>query len=359
MKELELEEFDARGEDVLKGVLWEPKTENWFPILDGLPVFPSKALQIDLRDFAAAHDLPLTEELPQDDRGQSITSKTFSDKWQRFKNYGMEKQHQEFLLDWYRKKFGLPTLEALDGFYASKSRILEVGPGSGFHTRLMAEKSGAEVVAVDISEGARTSYENSRGLDTVTVVQADLFEAPVPDDYFDFIVADGVLHHTPDTFGGVKALYRKLAPGGQFFFYVYRKMGPVRQFVDETLRETFTKMGPEECYEACEEITEIGRQLSKLDAKIVLEKGVPALGLPEGEHNLQRFFYYGFMKCFWNDAFDFETNNMVNFDWYHPHHAWQHTDDEVVGWLTKLGVDSYKMNDANPNGISVLLTKPA
>jgi hypothetical protein len=48
---------------------------------------------------------------------------------------------------------------------------------------------------------------------------------------------------------------------------------------------------------------------------------------------------------------------MVNFDWYHPHDAWQHTEDEVRGWLDELGVREYQFNDANPNGISVLLTK--
>ena len=24
------------------------------------------------------------------------------------------------------------------------------------------------------------------------------------------------------------------------------------------------------------------------------------------------------MKCFWNDDFDFFTNNVINADWYHP-----------------------------------------
>jgi hypothetical protein len=73
---------------------------------------------------------------------------------------------------------------------------------------------------------------------------------------------------------------------------------------------------------------------------------------------VQRLVYYNFLKCFWNDAFDYETNNMVNFDWYHPHNAWQHTVDEVACWLDELGVRDYRFNDANPNGISVLLVKP-
>jgi SAM-dependent methyltransferase len=191
-----------------------------------------------------------------------------------------------------------------------------------------------------------------------TVVQADLMDAPFPDGSFDFVIADGVLHHTPNTRAGVEALYRKVAAGGQFFFYVYRRMGAARQFCDAHIREHFTQLSPEACYEACEGLTDLGRELSRLAATITLKRPIPILGIPAGTHDVQRLLYYNFVKCFWNEAFDYETNNMVNFDWYHPHHAWQHTEDEVASWLTELGVRDYRFNEANPNGISCLLTKP-
>jgi hypothetical protein len=98
--------------------------------------------------------------------------------------------------------------------------------------------------------------------------------------------------------------------------------------------------------------------LSRLDAKITLDKPIPALGIPAGTHDVQRLIYYNFVKCFWNEAFDYETNNMVNFDWYHPHNAWQHTQEEVAGWLRELGAETWTFHDSNPNGISVMVTKP-
>ena len=130
------------------------------------------------------------------------------------------------------------------------------------------------------------------------------------------------------------------------------------EFCDRYIRETFSELDPEECYKACEAITELGRELSCLNAEIELTKPIPILGIPAGTHKVQRLLYYNFIKCFWNDAFDFETNNMVNFDWYHPRNAWQHTQQEVEGWLKELGVNAYSFNDSNPNGISVLLRKP-
>ena len=348
------------GKQVIEGIL-KAESGEWFPIVDGVPSFLSGTLRPDLRDFCSRHHLPLPVDTPSslEFRDQSKTTKTFSDKWRRFKNYGIEPQHKEFLFGWYCRKLGVPDRDALAAFYRDRRRVLEVGPGSGFNTRFIAEHCNGEVFAVDVSDAAYTTYENTFDLENCNVVQADLMEAPFADELFDFVIADGVLHHTPDTRAAVEALYRKVAPGGQFFFYVYKKMGPARQFSDRYIREQFTKLEIEDCYLACEGLTELGRELARLNAKITLEKPVPVLGIPAGVHDVQRLLYYNFVKCFWNEVFDYETNNMVNFDWYHPHNAWQHDPEEVASWLDGLGVKSFRFNDANPNGISVLLTKPA
>jgi SAM-dependent methyltransferase len=357
---MEVVAFECDGEHVMEGVLRLRGDKVWYPIVSGVPSFLTGPLRPDLRAFCDKHGL----QLPRDEGGslpaeqQAKTNETFSDKWRRFKSYGLEPAHEDFLFGWYMKKFGVPDRDALISFYADRARVLEVGPGSGFNTRFIAKHCRGEVFALDVSDAAFTTFENTRDLGNCTVVQADLMDAPFADESFDLIIADGVLHHTPDTRAAVRALYRKVRPGGQFFFYVYKKMGAARQFCDAYIRERFTKLSPEECYAACVSLTELGRELSRLGAKVTLEKPIEVLGIPSGTHDVQRLIYYGFLKCFWNEAFDFETNNMVNFDWYHPHDAWQHTADEVEGWLRELGAEKFQFNDANPNGISALVTKP-
>lgn len=355
---LKLKIFEQAGEHVIEGIL-QRADGRWVPILNGVPSFLTGVLQGNLTDFARRYGLPHQETTARAAAAdQAKTNQTFSDKWTRFKNYGLEPQHKEFLHNWYCKKFGLSSIEDLQLFHANRKRILECGPGSGFNSRFMAEQTKGEVFALDVSAAAFTTFENTHHLPNCTVVQADLMEAPFPDEYFDFIIADGVLHHTPNTRAAVEALYKKLEPGGQFFFYVYKKMGASRAFTDDHIRNNFMQMTTEECYAACEGLTELGRELSRLNVKITLEKPIDVLGIPAGTHDVQRLVYYNWLKCFWNEAFDYETNNMVNFDWYHPHNAWQHTEAEVRGWLSELGVTAYSIHDANPNGISVLLTKP-
>lgn len=352
-----LDVFAQEQGHVTAGVLRHD--EHWYPILDGVPCFLRGALRPPLTEFARRHHLKdmVPGQRTEAQQEQAKTNTTFSDKWRRFREYGLHSSHQAFLQQWYCRKLGVPDVASLKTFYRRKDLILEIGPGSGFNARFMAENTTGNVIAADISDAAFTTYGNTKDLPNCHVVQADVMDLPFPDGSFDFVIADGVLHHTPDTRRAVEALYRKVKPGQQFFFYLYKKMGPARQFCDAYIREHFSKLTPEECYAACEGLTDLGRELSRLNAKITLTKDIPILGIPAGTHDVQRLLYYNFVKCFWNEAFDYDTNNMVNFDWYHPHNAWQHTEDEVASWLKDLGASAFQFNAANPNGICALVTR--
>jgi SAM-dependent methyltransferase len=332
--------------------------DEWYPIIGGVPCFLRGALRPNLREFAIRHGLPVPDENERSTSSQKNTSETFSFKWSNFQNYGDTQREQEFLFAWYRRKFGLSEQDDLADFYAHRNYVLEVGPGSGFNTCFIAKHCKGKVFALDISEAADVTFNKTRNLPNCAVIRADLMDAPFQDELFNLIIADGVLHHTPNTEAAVRALYRKLSPGGEFFFYLYKKMGAARQFCDDYIRREFSKLSPEACLEECRALTEMGRELSRLGATITLKQPIKVLGIPAGTHDVQRLIYYNFVKCFWNDAFDLETNNMVNFDWYHPQDAWQHMTEEVEGWLKSMGVGEYSFNDANPNGISVLLSKP-
>jgi len=344
-------------DQVLEGYL--RNGQECYPIENGVPCFLRGAARPGQRDCAKRHGraVPVDGKSSPASSDQNSTADTFSFKWTRFQAYGDLPEEQEFLFGWYRRKFGLEKNADLATFYADRELVLEAGPGSGFNTKFIAEHCKGRIIAADISAAADVVFNKTSNLPNCTVVRADLMDLPFPDGVFDLIIADGVLHHTPNTRAAVFELYRKLRPGGQFFFYVYKKMGAARQFSDKHIRNELSKLSPEACLDECRALTELGRELSRIGATVTLTRPIAVLGIPAGTHDVQRLIYYNFVKCFWNEAFDFETNNMVNFDWYHPHDAWQHTIEEVEGWLKSLNVEEYTFNDANPNGISVLLRK--
>ena len=109
------------------------------------------------------------------------------------------------------KKFGLPDRDALVSFYANRRRVLEVGPGSGFLQPLHREHCRGEVFALDVSDAAFTTFENTRDLPNCTLFlcKLNLMDSPFADASFDLVIADGVLHHTPDTRAAVRACNKK------------------------------------------------------------------------------------------------------------------------------------------------------
>ena len=99
---------------------------------------------------------------------------------------------------------------------------LDAGCGKGRFTRILADHLAAEV-ALDGSSAVEAAARNLGDHANVTVVQADLRDAPFAPESFDFISSLGVLHHLDDPFEGFTRLVRLLAPKGQILLYLYSR----------------------------------------------------------------------------------------------------------------------------------------
>ena len=301
------------------------RSGNRFPVDDGVPLFAESA----------------------------GSDETFAFKWQKIGgSYGHEGETRRQRRQWYLDRFGFGTKEELLGFLEGKV-VLDAGCGSGVDSAMFAE-SGATVVAVDLSrEAAKATYGRLGALPNVHVVQADINSLPFAPATFDYVSSDQVLHHTPGTEEAFAALVPLVRPGGRIAIYVYRRKGPMREFADDYIRSHATKMSPEECYELCRRITLLGKALSDLDVEVDVPEEIPYLEIEKGREDVQRFLYWNVLKCFWNDDYDFETNVIVNFDWYHPRYAFRHDPDEVRGWFADRGLDVERL-DVVPSGISAV-----
>ena len=112
-------------------------------------------------------------------------------------------------------------------------------------------------------------------------------------------------------------------------------------------------MPAEECYELCRQITLLGKALSDVKVDVVIPEEIPLLEIPAGADDVQRFVYWNVLKCFWNEDYDFETNVIVNFDWYHPKYAFRHEPEEVRAWFDENGLNLERL-DVVPSGISAV-----
>jgi SAM-dependent methyltransferase len=322
---LALDVKEQTDDEVRLGQLID-RSGNRFPISDGVPMF--------------------AQEMSQDE--------TFSFKWRVIgDSYGHEKRSRLARQNWYLERFGFDTRDNLLDFLRTKAMILDVGTGSGVDAAMFAE-SGATVIAVDLCrEAALATYRHLGHLTNVHVIQGDLLRLPFPCGLFHYVSCDQVIHHTPDPARSFAVLVRHLAQGGYMAIYAYRRKGPIREFVDDYLRSHTTEMGTQECYEFCQTITLLGKALSDLKVQVVIPEDIPLLDITIGSQDVQRFFYWNVMKCFWNDDFDFTTNTIVNFDWYHPKYASRHSPEEVRGWFEKHALEIVRFK-VIPSGIAIL-----
>jgi SAM-dependent methyltransferase len=126
---------------------------------------------------------------------------------------------------WFAQAPGEPPFSGLIPFAELAGKdVLEIGCGTGVHTRLLAD-AGANVTAVDLTP---TAVELTTRRIALAGLRADVREAdaeslPFADRSFDFVWSWGVIHHSADTTRVLAELARVLRPGGRLALMVYHR----------------------------------------------------------------------------------------------------------------------------------------
>jgi 2-polyprenyl-3-methyl-5-hydroxy-6-metoxy-1,4-benzoquinol methylase len=329
-------EGDADGGEVLSGVLVAADGTR-FPIRDGVPrMVPQENSSVTVDEGA--------------------TQRSFGAKWAQYREEEKD-QLADFQYQWFDERFGFAGESDLARFLADKRRILDAGTGPGLCAARCARLSDARVVGMDLSDSVTAAHDRHREQANLDYVQGDILNPPFAPASFDFVVADQVLHHTPDCVRAFATMVELVAPGGQIAAYVYRKKALLRELADEHIIDMTSRLSVDECLELSEQITELGRELSHLGAKVKLDRGVPLLGIEPGEHDVQRLIYWTMLKCFWNEDLGWRQSVMINYDWYSPVYRSRHTEKEVLGWCREAGLEIVNL-DVIESGISVRAARP-
>lgn len=334
---LELAGKGTQNGEVLSGALLAPDGTR-FEIHEGVPrMVPPEHSSVTMDDGA--------------------TQRSFGAKWAQYQEEDRDRL-AEFQHRWFDERFGFAGERAFEEFLAGKHRILDAGTGPGICAARCASLSQARVVGMDLSDSVTAAHRRNQHLDNLDYVQGDILNPPFAPGTFDLVVADQVLHHTPDCVRAFRTMAGLVAPGGQLAAYVYRKKAVLRELADDHIIDFTSTLPVDQCLELSEQLTELGRELSRLKASVKLERGVPLLGIEPGEHDVQRLIYWTMLKCFWNEELGWHQSVMVNYDWYSPVYRSRHTEDEVLGWCRDAGLEVVH-TDVVPSGISVRAARPA
>lgn len=323
------------SEDVDGGCHLIATSGSRYPIVDGIPRL-----------------------VPATDADQRSTSDAFGYKWARTETYSSQAMGEETAA-WCLAKYGFATLTEWAACFRGK-HVLDVGCGSAFSAKLWLDAGiwdgDSLYVGADISTAVDVAAKRLANHTHVVLVQADALHLPFPDASFDCLFSEGVLHHTPSPRAALATSARTLRPGGRYFFYLYKRKAPLREWTDDYVRTRIAGLDDAAAWEEMRSLTSFGQALAATGASITLDQPVPLLGLPAGTFNLQRFLYNHVAKAFWNDRLSFEENVHVNFDWYRPAYCHRQTPGEVATWCTESGLHPERLH-VDDSGITVIARK--
>jgi SAM-dependent methyltransferase len=270
----------------------------------------------------------------------SKTKKTLKDKWVNNPDlaFDMTLKEDSEIFKWILNRNGFKDGKSFSQYLKGKKRILDAGCGNGRVTALLRKYApkDTEIIGIDVAPIAIAQKNlKKRLLDhNVKFFKKDLLGNLKDFGKFDFIYCQEVLHHTANPQKSFHNLGALLEKGGEIAIYVYKKKAPVREFVDDFIREKISKLSYKEAMKVCEEITNLGKSLFAQKAEVKVPK-VDILEIQAGEYDFQRFIYHHFMKCFWNPELSFKGNVAINFDWYHPQICERYIPEEIRDWFKK------------------------
>jgi len=269
---------------------------------------------------------------------QSQTNDVFSEKWGTYEQQSDDQETWKVAqFQWYLRLYGFLNEQELSKFVSRKFFILDAVCGLGYKAAWLARMNrNAIVVAMDYSESIFIACERYRSEPNLVFVKGDIAETPFDNEVFDLISCDQVLHHTENPPKTLNEFNRVMTKDGILNTYVYSKKGLPRELLDEHFRSYSKSLTNEQLWALSEQLSKLGKTLSELKLTIDFPD-IPSLSIKGGKQDLQRFIYWNFIKCFWNEEYGLDSSVAVNFDWYSPSNAFRYTQEEFIAMLKAAG----------------------
>ena len=191
---------------------------------------------------------------------------------------------------------------------------------------------------------AAKEYKKKKNL---VFVKNDLADTKIKKNLIDYISCDQVIHHTENPQKTMKEFNRILKTNSELAVYVYAKKSLPRELIDDHFRNKSKLTSKIEMWKFSKQVTELGKRLSELKIDIDVPE-ISLLGIKAGKMNIQRFIYWNFLKCYWNEELGKQTSLSINYDWYSPSNAFRYHKDEFEKLLVNANfkISKYHSEEA-------------
>lgn len=274
---------------------------------------------------------------------QEQTNKIFSEKWSKAQKNMVIEAGLDFQKNWFMKLYGFKDETDLENFLQSQKIILDAGCGLGYKAAWFAGLAPQSlVIGMDFSDSVKLAAQKY-DYQNLFFVKGDISATGIINNSIDYISCDQVIHHTEDPDSTFRHLVDIISNNGQLGCNVYAKKAMPRELLDDHFRKLTIELNSEEIWELSEQLTELGKLLSELNISFECPD-IPLLNIKGGKYDIQRFIYWNFMKCFWNEELGYEYSLSCNFDWYAPANARRYNEDEFMHLIKSCNLEILYFN---------------
>lgn len=276
-----------------------------------------------------------TTQTKADSKKNIQTNKSFSEKWKKYESSQHKDNYYEMQKEWYLKLYGFDSQNDFAKFLQSKKIIFDAGCGLGFKAKWFADLApDSTVIGMDYSDSIDIASKNYKDIQNLFFIRGDIANLPFKNNIIDYISCDQVIMHTQNPDSTFKELTRVLKKSGDFACYVYAKKALPRELLDDYFRKQTQNISDEDMWKMSEQLTKLGKALSDITINVDIPD-IPLLGIKGGKQDLQRFIYWNFLKCFWNENLGYDTSLITNYDWYSPSNAKRYSESEFIELIEK------------------------
>lgn len=281
------------------------------------------------------------------DEGNSVhenqlqTNEAFSNKWGAYSKEDTAEQERlfDFQRRWYLKLYGFGSETELADYLKDKSVVVDAGCGLGYKAKWFADLSPSSLVlGIDYSDSVYVAAERYETTNNLVFLKGDIADTHIISSAVDYVSCDQVIMHTEKPEDTFRELVRILKPDCDFSVYVYAKKALPRELLDDHFRTKTKTISHDEMMEFSNQLTELGEKLSSLKVSFDAPE-IPLLGIKGGKTDIQRFIYWNFIKCFWNEELGHATSVATNYDWYSPSNAKRYSEEEFMAMVVSSNLD--------------------
>ena len=224
--------------------------------------------------------------------------------------------------------------------------MLEAGCGAGRFTK-HALDTKAMVVSFDYSLAVDANYKVNGSHENLLLLQADIFNMPFKENFFDKAFCFGVLQHTPDPEKAFLTLVQHIRPGGQVASDVYLKSWKNYFHVKPYVRPFVKNLSPAALYKFTKKYVNFFWPLARLARSSKFGQKLISRVIAERSEHLGKV----------PDELIREWTYLDTFDWFSPAFDKPQTKQKFLAWHQRAKLEQIEVNYGF-NGVEGRATKP-